>query len=116
MSKIWVLKEPAEDAYICCRALEPSRPSLPSLSHVHERNDARNRLGNAPSCSRGEQDSWDLQAPPRGTATCQPPARSAGQRRKPRMSTEKGKSSDQIVYGILWRREPRIAQLIQRKL
>lgn len=28
----------------------------------------------------------------------------------------KGKSSDQIVYGILWSQEPRIAQLIQRKL
>lgn len=96
---MWVLKEPAKDAYACYRAREPSRSSLSSLSHVHMLNDALNRFGNAPSCSPGEQDSRELQAPPGGAAPArpQPSPRTAEQTSH---QHRKGKSSDQIVYGI----------------
>lgn len=79
---------------------ELSRPSISSLLHVHTLNDALNRFGNAPSCSPGEQDSRDLQAPTGGTATCFPPALSTGQRRKPHIGTERAKVQIRLFMGF----------------
>lgn len=84
-----------------------------SLSHVHVLNDALNRFGSTPHGSAGIWGCRYLQAPTQG----QPPACPRhGAAEETSHEPRKGKSSDQIVYGILWKQEPRIAQLIQRKL
>lgn len=57
----------------------------------------------------GSAGTWEGQPPVDPSPVCGMAEETSHQHRK-------GKSSDQNVYGILWSQEPRIAQLIQRKL
>lgn len=86
---------------------------LSSLSHMHVLNDALNSFGSTPHLSAGIWGWWYLQAPTWGQPLACPHHRAAEETLH---ELGKGKSSDQFVYGILWKQEPRIAQLIQRKL